>query len=363
MSTTRVSSGSDRAGSPTMAEGAEPKASSAVPPAPPGGSGRAVALWLRSLVLRPEFALPAVTLALVLYLSISNEFFFAERNLLNITASVAIVGIAAAFATIVLIGGGIDLSPVVVFIVAGIVCHWALGAGIPVPFTILLGLAAGGAIGLLNGLLIAVGNLNPFIVTLGTNFLFTGLAFVLTEGDALRIENESFTQIGNSDLIGNVPTITVMMFVAFAIAFFILRFTRFGVHVFAVGGDADAARLSGVPVTRVTAAMYVLAGLAAGAAGILLASSSGSVAPFQASGQNDLLIILAAVIIGGTALGGGRGSVIGSLVGILLLGIISNGLVLEDISTFWQPVIVGTILIVAIVLDEVRRRAALKVVH
>jgi ribose transport system permease protein len=361
MSTTPASR--DLAESPRETEGAAPAAPSAVGPAPARGTSRRAARRLRSLVLRPDFGLPAVTLALVLYLSISNEFFFSERNLLNITAAVAIVGIAAAFATIVLIGGGIDLSPVVVFIMSGIVCHWALGAGVPIPFTILLGLSAGAAIGLLNGLLIAVGNLNPFIVTLGTNFLFTGLAFVLTEGDALLIENESFIEIGTSDLVGNVPTITVMMFAAFAVAFFILRFTRFGVHVFAVGGDADAARLSGVPVTRVTAAIYVLAGVAAGAAGILLTASSGSVAPFQASGQNDLLIILAAVIIGGTALGGGRGSVIGTLVGILLLGIISNGLVLENISTFWQPVVIGTILIVAIVLDEVRRRAALKVAY
>jgi ribose transport system permease protein len=147
---------------------------------------------------------------------------------------------------------------------------------------------------------------------------------------------------------------------AFALAFCILRFTRFGIHVFAIGGDAAAARLSGVPVTRVRIIVYVLAGLSAGVAGVMLAAASGSVAPFQGAGQNDLLLIIAAVIIGGTALEGGRGTVLGTLVGLLLLGIISNGLVLQDVSSFWQPVIVGTILIVALVLDEVRRRAALR---
>jgi ribose transport system permease protein len=225
-----------------------------------------------------------------------------------------------------------------------------------------MGIAAGGLIGLFNGLLIAVGNLNPFIVTLGTNFLLTGLAFVVTDGEALVINDEGFKDIGTQDLIGDISTSTIVMAAAFALAFFILRFTRFGVHVFAVGGDSNAARLSGVPVIRLKTLVYVIAGLSAGVAGVLLAAGSGSVAPFQSAGQNDLLVILAAVIIGGTALEGGRGTVIGTLVGILLLGIISNGLVLEDISSFWQPVVVGALLLIAIIVDEVRRRAALKVV-
>jgi ribose transport system permease protein len=317
---------------------------------------------LRSFLLRPDLALPVVTLALFLYLSVANEFFFSERNLLNITDAMALVGIAAAFATIVVISGGIDLSPVVTFIIAGLVCEWALGAGVPVLLTIALGVAAGGAVGLFNGLLIALGNLNPFIVTLGTNFALTGFAFVVTDGEAVVIDNEGFKDIGTSKLIGDVSTGSVVMAAAFVLALCILRFTRFGVHVFAVGGDANAARLSGVPVARVKTLVYVIAGLAAGVAGVILAASSGSVAPFQSAGQNDLLVILAAVIIGGTALEGGRGTVLGTLVGILLLGMISNGLVLENISSFWQPVVVGLLLLIAIIVDEVRRRAALKVV-
>jgi len=316
---------------------------------------------MRDIVLRPDFALPIVTLLLFLYLTFANEFFFSERNLLNITQAVAIVGIAAAFATIVVIAGGIDLSPVVIFIMSGLVSYWALNHGLPVPVAIVVAIAAGGAIGLMNGLLIAVGNLNPFIVTLGTNFLFTGLAFVLTDGEALVIEDDGFREIGTTDLVGDLSIMTVVMLASFAVAWFILRKTRFGIHVFAIGGDANAARLSGVRVTRVKTMVYVVAGLSAGVAGVMLAASSGSVAPFQASGQNDLLIILAAVIIGGTALEGGRGTVIGTLVGLLLLGIISNGLVLEDVSSFWQPVVVGALLLIAIILDEVRRRAALKV--
>jgi len=359
MSTTPTADGVEAAPAKQERGGAAP----AAPPGEDGPRGGGAGGLIRSVVLRPDFALPIVTLLLFLYLTFANEFFFSERNLLNITQAVGIVGIAAAFATIVVISGGIDLSPVVIFIMSGLVSYWALNQGLPVPVAILVAVAAGGAIGLLNGLLIAVGNLNPFIVTLGTNFLFTGLAFVLTDGESLVIEDDGFRDLGRTDVIGDLSTTTVVMAASFAVAFFILRMTRFGTHVFAIGGDANAARLSGVRVVRVKTLVYVIAGLSSGVAGVMLAASSGSIAPFQAAGQNDLLLILAAVIIGGTALEGGRGTVIGTLVGILLLGIISNGLVLEDVSSFWQPVVVGTLLLIAIILDEVRRRAALKVVR
>ncbi len=322
------------------------------------------ALWLRvrSILLRPEFSLPLITLALAIYLSFASQYFLTEKNLLNVTEGVAILGIAAAFATIVVISGGIDLTPVVVFVISGLAIFWSLNHGVPLVPAIVIGILAGGAIGLINGLLIAFGNLDPFIVTLGTNFVFAGLGFVVTDGNPVIFDNTNFTSIGNGDLIGSIPTVTVAMVAAFALTFCILRFTGFGVYIFALGGDESAARLSGVPVKRAKILVYVVAGLGAGAAGALLASSSGTAAPFYATGQTDLLTILAAVIIGGTALSGGRGSVIGTLVGILLLGIIANGLVLLNISTFWQPVIVGVLLLTAIVLDEVRRRTALKVV-
>ncbi len=272
----------------------------------------------------------------------------------------AVIGIAAAFATLVIIGGGIDLTPVTVMIVTGIVVLRALQHGVPVVPVVVLALLAGAAIGLLNGLLIAIGNLNPFIVTLGTNFLFTGIAYVATEGNSQIIENSTFLEIGQSRLFWNIPTSSVIMLASFAAAFFLLRLTRFGTHIFAVGGGESAARLSGVRVLSVKVWLYVLSALSAAVAGIVLASASGSVAPYAASNSNDLLSILAAVIIGGTALTGGRGSVVGTAVGILLLGLIANGLVLENISSFYQPVVTGAILLIAIVLDEVRRRVQLR---
>jgi ribose transport system permease protein len=310
----------------------------------------------RSFLLRPEMGLPLVTLLLGVYLSATSEFFLTRQNLLNITEAVAIIGIAAPFATVVVISGGLDLTPVTVMTMSGIVCLHALDVGLPIPLVVVLALLASIAIGLVNGLLISIGSLNPFIVTLGTNFLFTGIAYVVTEGNSQLIENEDFLQIGQSRLPWDIPTASVIMLGSFVVAFVVLRFLRFGIHVHAVGGGEGPARLSGVRVIRTKTVVYVLSGLSAGLAGVVLASASGSVAPYAASNSNDLLNILAAVIIGGTALTGGRGGVVGTLVGVLLLGIISNGLVLKNISTFYQPVVVGGILLGAIVLDEVRRR-------
>jgi ribose transport system permease protein len=330
-------------------------------PAPAGAQGEngPISRWAvgwRSFLLRPEMGLPLVAILLGIYLSASSEFFLSKQNLLNITEAVAIIGIAAPFATIVVISGGLDLTPVTVMTMAGIVSLHALDVGIPIVGVVALALLASTAIGLINGLLISIGELNPFIVTLGTNFLFTGIAYVITEGSSQVLESEGFLQIGQSRLPFDIPTASVIMVASFLVAFVMLRFTRFGIHVFAVGGSEGPARLSGVRVVRTKTLVYVLSGASAGLAGVVLAAASGSVAPYAASNSNDLLNILAAVIIGGTALTGGRGSVFGTFVGVLLLGMISNGLVLKNISTFYQPVVVGAILLAAIVLDEVRRR-------
>ena len=310
----------------------------------------------RSFLLRPEMGLPLITLLYGVYLSFASPYFLQYQNILNITESIAVLGIAASFATLVVISGGIDLTPITVEVIAGIVCLHGLNAGLPVPIVIGIALAAGMAIGLLNGLLIAVGRLNPFIVTLGTNLLFTGVAYVVTAGNAQLIPNHEFAKIGQSRLPGNIPTSAVFMLCVFAIGFFLLRATKFGIHVYAVGGNEDAARLSGVRVRNIKLTIYALSALAAGFAGVVQASAGGSVAPYGASSSNDLLYILAAVIIGGTALTGGRGGVVGTLVGLLLLGMINNGLALKNISTFYQPVVTGLILLFAIILDELRRR-------
>jgi ribose transport system permease protein len=309
--------------------------------------------------LRPELGLPAVTVVLGVFLALESPYFLQWQNFLNITDAVAFVGIAAAFQTIVLIAGGIDLTPVTVAVVVGIVCVRALEAGLSVPLAIVLALLAASGIGLINGLLITLLDLNAFMVTLATNFLFVGVAYVVTNGNAELITDNSFLSVFQTTIIFNIPTTTVAMAVVYAIVFVLLRHTQYGIYIFALGGGEPATRLAGVPVTRMKISLYVLSAFGAGIAGVVLASSTGTVAAYSAAGANDLLTILAAVIIGGTALAGGRGTVVGTLVGVILLGIIANGLVLLNVSAFYQPVVEGIILLVAIVLGEVRRRVAL----
>lgn len=330
-------------------------------PQPPASKG--IRRWLvgkHSIFLRAEAGLPLITLGLCVYLSIASPYFLQWQNILNITYSVSTIGIAAAFATLVIIGGGLDLTPITVGIMAGLTCFKGLDEGWPVPFVVALALIVAIGIGFFNGTLIAIGRLNPFIVTLGTTFLFTGIAFVLTAGNSLSIEDAGFAKIGQTTVWFDIPTPTLIMFATFAAAWFILRYMRYGAHILAIGGDEGAARLCGVRIIREKIVLYVLSALAAGVAGVVAASSAGSVAAYAGSGSNDLLAILAAVIIGGTALSGGEGTVVGTLVGVLLIGIIANGLVLLNISSFYQPVVTGSILLVAMILDEIRRRTSVQ---
>ena len=315
--------------------------------------------WLRDLILYPEISAVAVTVLLCTYLGLTNQYFLDKQNLLNITASVSVIGTAAAFATYVIIIGGLDLTPVTVFVISGVVVIKSLGAGLPLFAVVALAILAGAGIGMLNGLLVAFFDLNPVIVTLGTNFLFTGIAFIVTAGNGEIITQERFLNFWSATVPGNVPVISLMMVSVVAVAFVILRFTSLGIHIYAVGGSPSAARLSGINVTRVRFIVYTLAGLAAGLAGVAQAGQAGSVAPFGALSQTDLLKIIAAVIIGGTSLSGGRGNVWGTLVGVLLFGTIANGLVLKNISDFYQPAVIGGILLIAVFMERARSRIAI----
>jgi ribose/xylose/arabinose/galactoside ABC-type transport system permease subunit len=315
---------------------------------------------VRLLFLHPETSVLMLTVLLCAYLGATNQYFLDKQNLLNITEAVSVIGIAAALATYVVIVGGLDLTPVTVFVIAGVVVIKTINAGWPLPAVILCGVLAGGGIGLLNGILISVYDLNPVIVTLGTNFLFTGIAFIATTGEGQLISDEPFLNFWAHKLPGGVPLVSVLMLAVFAAAYITLRYTKLGIHVYAVGGDVAAARLNGISVVRVRLVVYLLAGLASGLAGVVEAGRSGSVAPFGALSQTDLLKIIAAVIIGGTALSGGRGTVWGTFLGSLLFGIIANGLVLRNISNFYQPVVIGGILLTAVLLERIRDRVAVE---
>jgi ribose/xylose/arabinose/galactoside ABC-type transport system permease subunit len=274
------------------------------------------------------------------------EAFLTPENLLNVLRQNSVVGLVALGMTFVILTGGIDLSVGALLAVAGVIAANLADRGLIVALA--AAVAATTVLGLINGLVIAKARIQPFIVTLAMMIAARGLALAATGEQSVRISNEDFTYLGRG-LVGDfLPIPILILIVAFAIGWLVSNQTRFGRNVFAVGDNDEAARLMGLDTSRVTVAVYALSGALAGLAGVILASRLGAGQPVAGSGYE--LDAIAAVVIGGTLLTGGQGSVLSTLVGVLLLGVIFNLFNLEGtISPWWQLVLRGVILLFVVV--------------
>jgi ribose transport system permease protein len=279
--------------------------------------------------------------------------FASVDNLLNIARSISINAILAAGLTFVILTAGIDLSVGSIMAVSGVASVMIAMAGVPAPLAILIGIAAGAAAGFFNGALTAYLGLAAFIITLGTMTLLRGLAFTMTDGQPIVSNTLNFRDIGNGYFAG-IPVPVVVMALVYAAAWFALERTRFGRHVYAVGGNAEAARLAGINVKRVTTAVYVIAGACAGLAGVIFAARVVSAQPTAGTGYE--LDAIAAVVLGGTSLMGGRGRILGTLVGSVILGVLSTGLILMNVPFFTQLLIKGAVIILAVAIDGLKQR-------
>ncbi len=288
-------------------------------------------------------------------LTLLSPYFFAVDNGLNIARAVSWWGVAALLTTIVLIGGSLDLSIGAVIGFSGVLCALLIEQGIPWPAAAVLGVLSGSIFGALNGWMVAYLGVNPFVVTIATAFAIRGFAFLVAGGRDILIDSPGFNFIGQGDILG-IPVLVFFLAAAFALSVWILRATVFGRHIFAIGGSAEAARLVGVPVDRRRFQLLVLSGTAAGFSGILLASYSGSGLAYNGTGIE--LTVIAAVILGGTSLLGGKGTALGTLLGIALLGVITNGITLLGIPAYWQLITQGVVLALAVILDELRSKRA-----
>jgi ribose transport system permease protein len=319
-------------------------------------SGRRVQV---GLLLQRQGALIALVILAVFGALRYGENFATGFNLSSFTGDTAKYGLVALGMTFVIMTGGIDLS------VGSVV---ALGGVVAVKFSahgllpgLLAGTAAGAAVGVLNGLLITRLRLQPFIVTLATLLAVRGLALTLAGTRAAVAEPGGFQKLGSWSLLG-LPVAAWAMLLAFLVGAAVLHYTAWGRQVLAIGGNVDAAKLMGLPVARTTFSVYVLSGALAGCAGVFLGSQNGSVD--TAAGQGWELSAIAAVVVGGTLLTGGVGSVLSTLVGVLLLQLIFNLIVFENgngvinISSFWESVIRGAFLLVVVLLQVrlVKRR-------
>lgn len=293
-------------------------------------------------------------LALIVLFSILSDSFLSVNNLLNITRQVSIMGILSVGMTVAIISGGIDLSvgSIIAFVgvvVAGLLVTFAL----PVWLAILLGLAVGGLIGGLNGSLIAFAGVPPFIATLGTMTALRGLAYVYTGGYPIYGLPSNFGWLGAGYVLG-IPFPTILMFLVVAIAYVVLAKTPFGIHIYAIGENEVAARRVGVRVVRTKLFAYIVSGVLAAVSAIVLAARLKAGLP--TSGFTYELTAIAAVILGGTSISGGGGSVIGTLLGVLLLGVLANGLTLLNVEPYVLEVITGAVIIVAVLVDSLRNK-------
>jgi len=295
-------------------------------------------------------ALVALTAALTL----ATDNFLSAYNVSVVLRQAAFVGLVALGQTLVLLVGGIDLSVGAAAGLTSIVgaialTQWGIHPYLIIPFTMFFGFA----LGALNGVFVAGLRLNPFIVTLATWEIFAGLTLVITKGYPIRPLGDQFGIFGKGEIWG-IPVPVIIFFASAIFLIWMLRQTRFGRNIFAVGGNRDAAILAGIRVRLVEFAAFGMAGMFAALAGILFASRMDAGQP--SVGEGWLMGAITAAILGGTSLRGGQGSIVGTVLGALLLAVLGNGTVLLNVSGFWQRVIVGGVVLVAVLVDLLRRK-------
>jgi ribose transport system permease protein len=299
-----------------------------------------------------RYGILVVLLAMVVLMAVIAPNFLSLSNGFNVARAVSINAVLAAGMTLVILTGGIDLSVGSVIGVAGVTSVLLWNGGAPALVAVLGGIVVGAAAGLLNGLLVAYLALPAFIVTLGALTYLRGTAYALTDGQPLIAEGElGFRLLGNGN-IAAIPSPVVVMVITYVAVWFILERTTFGRHIYAVGGNVEAARLAGIKVKRVLLKVYLLAGLTAGLAGVMFAARVESGQP--RAGEGYELDAIAAVVLGGTSLFGGRGRIHGTFVGALIIGVLSNGLVLMNVPFFTQLIIKGAVIIIAVGLDSLK---------
>ena len=309
-------------------------------------------LDVKALLLR--YALVLVLFVFVAVLGASNASFFTLSNFNVVLLQVSTNALLATGATYVILTGGIDLSVGSVVGLSGVVAAMVAqrdGAGFTVA-AVAAGMAAGGAIGLLNGTLVAVARVPAFVATLGTMTIALGIAYVLSDGQPISGLSDAFLAV--SDQVQGFPVPVILMVVVVAASWLLLSRTRLGLHIYATGGNPQAARVAGVNLRFIRLTVFTASGLLAGLAGVMLASRA--TAGIATTGTGYELNAIAAAVIGGISLMGGRGSIFGTVFGFMIIGVLDNGLNILNVSPFYQLIVKGAIIIGAVFIDSTLNR-------
>lgn len=299
-----------------------------------------------------RFGIGIAIIILFIFLSISSPHFLEINNLLNILLQVSISTIIAVGMTFVIMTSGIDLSvgPLTAFssVIIGLALHLDIGIGIP----ILTGILVGGLLGLINGVLIARLKIPAFIATLGMMSVARGAALFITNGQTIHMFPSEF-RFFSAGSIATIPIPVIYALIVVILAVFILNYTKFGRYIYAIGGNKEAARLSGINVKAVETWAYIISGITCGIGAVILTGRLNAAQPIAGIGYE--LDAIAAVIIGGTSLNGGEGTITGTLMGAILIGMLRNGLNLLNVSPFLQQIVIGSVIVGAVFFDQYRR--------
>jgi len=312
--------------------------------------------FLKKLTSFRELGVIGALAILVVVFALSSDIFLTGTNLLNITRQISVISLISIGMTFVIITGGIDLSVGSIISFAGIITASAMkDMHLSVFVSVLIGIAIGTATGLVNGVLVSLLKMPAFITTMGTMTILRGLGFMYTQGYPIYDLAKDFKLIGQG-YIGVIPTPTVILLITAVAAYILLRKTIFGRHIYAIGGNVEAARVAGIKVKSVNLMVYVISGFVCGISAVVQAARLGSGLP--TIGEGFELDAIAAVVIGGAAMTGGSGNILGTILGSIILGVLSNGLSLLDVDSYVMKVISGLVVILAVLIDMIRTEMA-----
>jgi ribose transport system permease protein len=309
-------------------------------------------LNIRKLFQFKEFSMLLSLIIICVVTTIINPSFSSIDNILDVLRSISFYAIVAVGMSFVIVSAGIDLSVGSTIALTGIITGYSIVHGLPVPLAILFGIITGMVVGAINGFTIVRFKIPPFIATLGMMYVAKGVVYVISKGQPMYPFPDSFNQIAQGSYLG-IPYSIYIALIVIVIGHFTLNYTVFGRSIMAVGGNEETSRTSGISVARTKIAAYVIIGGLSSITGILLASRLSSA---QASaGDGWEMTIIAAVIIGGTSLFGGTGSILGTVIGVAIMSVLSNAMVLLQVSVYWQKIVVGIIIVLAVGIDTRRR--------
>ncbi len=323
-------------------------------------NGASVPQTLRKLLAAREAGVLLALIVMCVFLTLSSDAFLTSRNLLNVGRQVSLLGIMAIGMTFVLITAEVDLSVGSIYAISGLSTGMLIVEGWALIPALVAGLLIGSFIGLINGVLSTYGRLPSFITTLGMLSVARGVALLLTNGQPVTVNVrqggdpdtiDQFYQLGQGQLFGQIPAQLVFFVIVAVLAWALLSLTTYGFRVYAVGGGLKAARVSGIRVFPVKIWAFIIMGFLAAMAGIL----SLAFLPSGQAGRTGVgleLDVIAATIVGGASLAGGEGTILGTVLGVLIIGVLRNGLVLLGISPFWQETIIGLVIIIAVAIDK-----------